>query len=1024
MGPGMTLHALLFTDVVDSTLLAQRLGDAGAAQVWSEHDRRARELLVRHGGREIDRADGFFLLFDDAQAAAGYALDYHRALAHISLVARAGVHVGEVTLRANHVDDVARGAKPVEVEGVAKPLAARVMGLARGGQTLLSAAACQALGRALPASAEIEAHGHYRLKGIDSPVEIFELGMRGQGAFAPPQDNDKAYRVVLRGGLWMPLREVRHNLPAERDAFVGREADFRRLGLRLDAGARLVTVVGPGGTGKSRFVCRYGWAWLGDWPGGIYFCDLSEARTPDGIFYVVASALGVPLGQDPAVQIGHAIAGRGRCLVMLDNFEQILAHAPATLGRWLDRAADAAFVVTSRERLHLRGEEVLPLEPLPVGGEAMELFALRACAQRPDFELTQANRAMVERIVSLLDGLPLAIELAAARVRVLSPAQLVERMHDRFQILAGARDAAARQATLRAAIDWSWDLLAPWEQAALAQCSVFEGGFTLEAAEGVIDLSAWPQAPSAMDAVQALVDKSLVRTWVPAGQDRYALEEPYFGMYLSIHKYAVDKLVAGGDAARTTVQARHGGYFARFGTEQALESLGVHGGLKARNALTLDLDNIVAACRRAAASGRIDAAVASLRAAWAVLEMKGPFALAAELGALVMAMPGIAGALGASAGLVAASAHWRCGRLDDAKGLFEQTLGMARSVGERKREGIVFNNLGNLCREQGRMQEAQAHFESALAIFGELGFRRGQSAARGNLGLTHWRQGRMALARAAFESSLLIDREAGDRSGEGTVLGNLGNFLAEQGQMEEARACQEQALAIHREVGNPRAEAVCLSNLGALYLTQGRLEPSQACLEQALLMARNVGSRYLETSVLASLGELHEALGDVQEAGRRYEAALLIARETGSRSWEALVLGRQANLLRDLGRDEAAASLYEVSLAMHRAAGNRREEGYVLGHSAGLWARQGRMAEADEALHAAQAMLRDVGDKAYLGIVLCARGDLERLKGDIAAAQDACAEAKVLAALIQAGPESELGRRISRLHQALELGAP
>ena len=187
---------------------------------------------------------------------------------------------------------------------------------------------------------------------------------------------------------------------------------------------------------------------------------------------------------------------------------------------------------------------------------------MRARAQRPDFVLNDANRAAVAEVVRLLDGLPLAIELAAARVRVLSPAQLVARMRDRFAILAGARGMAARQATLRAAIDWSWDLLAPWEQGAFAQCSVFDGGFTLEAAEAVLDLSPWPEAPSAMDVVQALSDKSLLRMWVPAAKSRYDIEEPFFGMYLSIREYAAEKLDAGGAAARRAAEERHGVHFA------------------------------------------------------------------------------------------------------------------------------------------------------------------------------------------------------------------------------------------------------------------------------------------------------------------------------------------------------------------------------------------------------------------------------------------------------------------------------
>ncbi len=450
----MTELALLFTDLVDSTLLAERLGDARAAQVWAEHDRHGRELLARHGGREIDHTDGFFLVFDTAADAAGYAMAYQAVLAGLTLAARVGIHVGTVTLHLNAAADVARGAKPLEVEGLAKPLAARVMAHARGGQVLLTRPARAALGDALPEGAAIESHGHYRLKGIVEPIELFELGLKGAAAFAPPPDSEKVSRVVRAGDeLWQPLRAVRHNLAAERDAFVGRRTEMHALAQRLDGGARVLTVLGPGGSGKTRFVRRYGWTWLGDWPGGVCFCDLSEARSLEGILGAVAFALDVPLSQaDPCAQLGHAIAARGRCLVVLDNFEHLVGHAASTLGIWAARAADAAFVVTSRERLHLPGEEIFALEPLALDSDAIELFVARARAQRPGFELTGANRAAIERIVSLLDGLPLAIELAAARVRVMSPAQLVERLRDRFALLSGARGAAARQGTLRAAI--------------------------------------------------------------------------------------------------------------------------------------------------------------------------------------------------------------------------------------------------------------------------------------------------------------------------------------------------------------------------------------------------------------------------------------------------------------------------------------------------------------------------------------------------------------------------------------------
>ena len=1015
----MSQRALLFTDLLDSTQLVERVGDVAAAQMWADHDRQARRLLAEFRGREIDRSDGFFLLFDDAPAAAGFAIAYHASIAALAMSARVGLHVGAVTLRENDPADVARGAKPLEVEGLAKPFAARLMSLARGGQTLLSAAARVALGDAMPEGTQIGSHGHYRLKGIAEPVEVFELGGQAS-AFAPPADVDKAYRVVRSGELWRPMREVRHNLAPERDAFIGRSAELRALAQRLDAGARCLTVLGSGGTGKTRLVRRYSLAWLGDWPGGVYFCDLSEARSLDGIHYAVAFALGVQLGKgDPTVQLGHAIAGRGRCLVVLDNFEQLLAHADATLGRWLDRAVEAAFVVTSRERLHLPGEEVLVVEPLPLATDAIELFTSRAKAQRADFELGPANRAAVAEAVRLLDGLPLAIELAAARVRVLSPEQIALRLKDRFQLLAGARGGAARQATLKAAIDWSWDLLTAWEQAALAQCSVFEGGFTMLAAEATLDLSRWPEAPAALDAVQALLDKSLLRTWHAAEPGRYDIAEPYFGMYLSIHEYAAAKLAASGAQATLRAQQRHGSHFAGCGNAAALESLSREGGALRRQALAQEIDNLMVACRRAVARADLDVAALTYCAAWEVLNGRGPLAPGVALGEAVLSLPALAASQRVEVALRWTDALARVGRLADARAQLEQALTLAAQTTDRRCIGRVHAQLGQVDREQGRMPDARQHLQAALALLREADDKIGQGTVLHNLGNLLDQLGVPEESRACHEAALALYAAAGNRHGIGHVRASLGILNRHQGRLQESLREYEAALAIHREVGDRRSEGIALGNMANTLDDLGQDAAALGHQEAALAIHRQVGSRVVESYALANLALQLKRQGQHAAARELLTQSLAIDREVANPIHEGVVLSNLAELEIAENRFDAARVCADLALQRHRALGNRAYIGMTLGLLAKLLTLQGRPGEAQEPLQEGELLLRTIDNPLELAELLCVKGQTAMANGQTELARAALQECEAIAQRLAAASETRLKPGIAALRAAI-----
>lgn len=895
--PTSETRTLLVTDVVDSTRLAESLGDLAMAELGARHDRIARDLLALHGGREIDKTDGFLLLFDDPRAGVAYAGDYHRAIGLLEppLRARAGLHVARVVIRANPAHDVARGAKPLEVEGVAKAVAARIMALAMPRQTLATPEAVEALGE-LPTGLELVSHGHWRLKGVLEPVALSEVGAPGEAPFVPPSDAAKAWRVHRVDDQWVPVRDVRRHLPAERDRFVGRERDLHELADTFDEGARLVSVLGVGGTGKTRLALRYGWTWLGEYEGGVWFCDCSEARSVDGIVAAVATALDVPLAAgDPVAQLGHAIAARGRCLVVLDNFEQVARHASETVGRWLDRAERAAFVVTTREILGLRGETALALAPLPPD-DAVELFVTRAVQAKRDFVATGDDARALPGLVRLLDGLPLAIELAAARVRLMSPRVLVARMGERFSLLAAPGGRRDRQATLRATLDWSWELLSPAEQAALAQISVFEGGFSLSAAEAVLVLDdAWPT-----DALQALVDKSLLRV---VGDDR-------FDVLVSVQEYAAERLSASG--ARERVERRH---YECFAAAWAADDADTSPQARVQRFLGLarEIGNLVAAVRRAVAHGAVGAAVGLIGPVVDVLTARGPLSLAHALAADVAALPGLDGVAKVHAVCRLAKVLRWIGRGGETHAPLVAALEAARQAGDRRLEAQVRVELSMVLREAGRPSDARVQVESALAIAPDA---RAEAHALGELGILDAQVGALDTARVHLEAALA-------RDGHTSLLGNLGRVLAELGRLDEALVRLEQALDVDRLTGDRTGEAVDRANVGSVYVALGRVPEGRAHYEAALALSRELGIRAKEGMLLANLANLANREGRHDEARAGFEAALEVYREVGNRRMTGNALANLGLVALRQGRLDEAAVQLDAAEPVLRETGDR-----------------------------------------------------------------------------------------------------
>ena len=942
----------LFTDIEGSTALWEQHPDAMQVAL-ARHDALLRHAVESNDGCIVkSTGDGVHAAFGAAADALGASLAVQRALQSAAagapdpapatagarlpagLKVRMGLHTGVAELRDG------------DYFGATVNRAARIMSVAHGEQLLLSAATEERVRGQLPHDVALREMGEHRLKGLLNPERLLQVVAPGLRADFPP--------LASFNG---------HSLPAERDTFVGRRESLAELARRFASGARLVSVLGIGGTGKTRLVTRFGWSSLGDFPGGAWFCDLSQARSLDGIVQAVAQGLDLPLGHDdPVTQIGQAIAGRGQCLVILDNFEQVARHAEETLGRWLNRAGSARFLVTTREVLGLAGEEVLALAPLP-SADGMALFVRRAEAAKPGFQPNAEDRAAIAPLVKLLEGLPLAIELAAARVRVMPPRTLLLRMSERFKLLSSTGGRVDRQATLRAVFDWSWDLLSLPEKAALAQLSVFEGGFTLESVEAILDLSSHENAPWPMDVLQSLVHKSFVRH----------VTDDRFDLLVSVQEYAAEHLrtegrfPGSGPAALRAAEVRHGAYFAGLDEKAAIADACV------------ELDNCVVACRRAAARGDADVAADALERGWAGLRLRGPFRIGDELVAVVRATRGLGAAAIARVDWVAGRVLWAAGKSVEARVQFEASLARAREVGDRRCECRALIGLGDLDSHAGRMESARAQLEAALAIAREMKDRTLQSDAENYLGNMEEFIGRAAHARAHLEAALALAREVGDRHREGGILGNLGTLYGNAGSMDQARSHHEAALVAAREVGNRRLEGNTLCNFALLHQVQGRFAEALGQLDAALAVARDLGHARLECIVLCNLGMVHDSLARFDEARDHFEASLAVAREVG----------------------------------------DRRTEGQILSYLGPLHAREARFDEARYCLDAGEALLHETSDPMGLGILHCGRAETEYLAGVSDAARTAFAVAEAATAAAGAGPDSELGLALARVRNLL-----
>ena len=801
----------LFTDIEGSTRLAAALGD-GYAPVLERHNVILRDAIRDAHGRELaTQGDSFFSVFVQPAQAVGAAVQAQRALADSSWPeggatrVRMGMHTGEATLGGdNYV-------------GLSVHRAARIADAAHGGQVLMSQPTTNEVRAVLPAEVRLRELGEHWLKDLEHPEQLTQLLIEGQQTEFPP------LRAARR-----PVR-----LPAELTSFVGRGAEEDLVESSLGE-ARLVTLVGPGGSGKTRLALRVAAEMARRYPEGIVFVPLEGISEVELLPEAIAEPLG--LRQDAAIPVETLVTNHlreRRTLVVLDNLEQ-LPEAARIVARLLREARQLTILATSRGPLHVEGERTIAVPPLQVPDverllpidelrrvESVALFVERARNAEPTFDLTDANAAAVAEICSRLDGLPLAIELAAARIRVLTPWAMLDRLERPLALLSSsAAGVPERQRTLRGAIAWSHELLSDDERALFRRLAVFAGGWTIEAAEAVA-----ADAVDVLDGLDSLVHKSLVRRHDRAG-------ELHFEMLSTIREFAIEQL--GGDPREEAeTRRRHAAHWLAFAEVLAPD---LERGTDAALRLVDEQDNLRAALRYTLGSAAADAA-------------KAP-----DVGVQLA---------------IALGRFWALNAAREGSAWFERAIAASANA-DLMTQGQLHFWFGVLLDEQARGPQAEQVLAESLRRFRDLGDKPWQARVLNSLGVVARSQGDLARARELLSESLAIRREVGPEERLAAVLSNLGVVAADEGDLDEAKNYMEASLEIDRRMDNLDGIATGVGNLGDIALRAGALEEGERLTADSLRLFSRVGD------VLGIADDIEHAAVAAAMRGHHERAARLL----------------------------------------------------------------------------------------------------------------------------------------------------
>ncbi|MGC4046785.1 MAG: tetratricopeptide repeat protein [Armatimonas sp.] len=637
-----------------------------------------------------------------------------------------------------------------------------------------------------------------------------------------------------------PSSSSQATLPTPLTRFFGRESEIKQLAdLLREPETRLLSITGPGGSGKTRLAIEVGRSIEADFPQGVHFVPLADVRASQFLPDVILRALGQAPGSAPIEQLTSALSGRR--LLVLDNLEHLVASAAQLVGELLARTQDLKILATSRVLLLCEGEQEFPINTLPES-TSVELFVNRIQALRPDFQLTDTNRAAIIQICTRLEGIPLALELAASRAQMLTPAQILERLDQRLDFLVSRkRDAAERHQTLRAAIDWSYKMLDPALQQFFASLSVFRGGWTLEAAEAVC------QEPLALDYLAHLRECSLVVVEEAGEVMRYRLLE-------TLREYAYEQLQ---NLTKRELTHKHQELYLNL-ARTAEPNLG---GGEQRNwfqRLEADHDNFRAAMERCAEEPeRASIGLELCYLLWKFWWAQGYYTEGrARISGLLSVGKDIPPRIYGEARIVQGVFATAQNDYAEARPALEEGLAICRQEEHQSGIALALNNLSIIAREQGEQAAARDYLEEALQIRQAIGDKRGTAGLLNNLGNVYYSLGDEPTSSRYFREALAINRESGNALWMAVNLNNLGGNSQQVGNNSIARRYFEEALALRRSVNDRQGIASSLLSLGMVYLELGDEERAEQALQESLQQSVAVGRRSYISECLQKCGIL------------------------------------------------------------------------------------------------------------------------------------------------------------------------